>query len=40
MKIVFGKETENLSMKGALEDFAVSQMAKGVADKTNVKLGG
>lgn len=34
MKIVFRKENENLSMKGAFEDFVVSQMAKGVSDKT------
>ena len=34
MKIVFRKETENLSMKGAFEDFVVSQMAKGESDKT------
>ena len=34
MKIVFRKENENLSMKGAFEDFFVSQMAKGVSDKT------
>ena len=34
MKIVFRKENENLSMKGAFEDFVVSQMAKGVSGKT------
>lgn len=34
MKIVFRKENENLSMKGAFEDFVVSQMAKGISDKT------
>ena len=34
MKIVFRKETENLSMKGAFEDFVVSQIETGVSDKT------
>ena len=34
MKIVFRKENENLSMKGAFEDFVVAQTAKGVSDKT------